>query len=729
MKRRSAYLVAALALYQAGCGQNYVRVDDVALGRVVVYRNGVAYYERRATVSGDELSMLVPRDKVDDFLKSLTVADARTGDPLPVTFSRTDGSGDIVDMVIRLPKSHSTDLILTYITESPAWKPSYRVVANDDGSVVLQSWAVVDNTSAETWKDVIVGVGSSAALSFRYDLFSVRDVQRATLASDERLAIAPPSGSSPHGGAGSPDVLLALGDDQLGTASATTPTQPSPRADLPAEPMAARESLAPAADSGGYGGYRASTKSAKERARDKKVQAIQEARRRQAVEAQQRAEAERQRNEQQLVTMAQSLRKSGKKVVINGYAAPQEDDARQRSLDRANQLRNRLISVGVPPAQLEVQGNGAVAGKVAGIELVSTNEDVVSSTAAKGSGDDKPVGESHFQSSGAMTVKAGSSAMVSLLKHETKGSIVYLYDAESDRGNDRFAFRALRFINPTKNTLEAGPVTVYREGGFIGEGLTEPIPPESAAIVPFALDRQIVVNREQESRDRISRLVAIERGIARAEVSHTRSRELTLTNRLNKPATVYVRHTVEPGWKLSRGPRDVERLGNAHLFRVVVPARSSGHLVIEERTPLEKTLDLRNDSGIAMLELYLADAKDADSALASKLQEVLTLHRAIADQELAIETQRKRLDDYRVRMDELHAQIVTLKAVRSGGALMKHLGLKMQGISDLVQRATIEVVEAEEKLMIARVRFNDALAELTLGQRSKVAKNGAAGAE
>jgi len=712
--------VAALALCQAGCAQNYVRVDDVALGRVVVYRNGVAYYERRATVSGDELSMLVPRDKVDDFLKSLTVADARTGDPLPVTFSRTDGAGDIVDMVIRLPKGHSTDLILTYITESPAWKPSYRVVANDDGSVVLQSWAVVDNTSAETWKDVIVGVGSSAALSFRYDLFSVRDVQRATLASDERLAIAPPSGSSPHGGSDSPNVLLALGDDKLGTTVTETQVQPAaPPADTPAEPMA-RESVL-TVDSGSYGGHRAPTKSAKERARDAKIQAIQEARRRQAVEAQQRAEAERRRNEEQLVAMAQSLRKTGKKVVINGYSTADEDDGQQRSLDRANQLRNRLIAVGVPPAQLEVQGNGAVAGKVAGVELVSTNEDVARKT-AQGQGDDKPVGESHFQSHGAMTVKAGSSAMVSLLKRETKGNIVYLYDAESDRGNDRFAFRALRFVNPTKNTLEAGPVTVYREGGFIGEGLTEPIPPESAAIVPFALDRQIVVDREQETRDRISRLLTIERGIARAEVSHTRSRELTLTNRLNKPATVYVRHTVEPGWKLSRAPKDAERLGSAHLFRVVVPARSSGHLVIEERTPLEKTLDLRNDSGIAMLELYLADARDADGALVGKLQEVLALHRAIADHELAIETQRKRLADYRVRMDELHAQIVTLKAVRSGGALMKHLGLKMQGISDLVQRATIEVVEAEEKLMISRVRFNDALAELSLGQRARVAK-------
>ena len=51
-KRLAGLLLAAAA---AGCGPkhaSFVKVDDVALGRVVIYRNGVAFYERRATVSG-----------------------------------------------------------------------------------------------------------------------------------------------------------------------------------------------------------------------------------------------------------------------------------------------------------------------------------------------------------------------------------------------------------------------------------------------------------------------------------------------------------------------------------------------------------------------------------------------------------------------------------------------------------------------------------------------------
>ena len=47
---------------------------------------------------------------------------------------------------------------------------------------MLEGWAIVDNTSGEDWKGVLVGVGASSALSFRYDLWSVRQIERELLA-------------------------------------------------------------------------------------------------------------------------------------------------------------------------------------------------------------------------------------------------------------------------------------------------------------------------------------------------------------------------------------------------------------------------------------------------------------------------------------------------------------------------------------------------------------------
>ena len=82
---------------------------------------------------------------------------------------------------------------LTYVTESPSWKPTYRVAVGGNGKVMLEGWAIVDNTSGEDWKGVLVGVGSSSALSFKYDLWSVRQVQRDTLHDQEQFAVAPPT--------------------------------------------------------------------------------------------------------------------------------------------------------------------------------------------------------------------------------------------------------------------------------------------------------------------------------------------------------------------------------------------------------------------------------------------------------------------------------------------------------------------------------------------------------
>src|SRR4029077_6175935 len=124
----------------------------------------------------------------------------------------------------------------------------------------------------------------------------------------------------------------------------------------------------------------------------------------------------------------------------------------------------------------------------------------------------------------------------------------------------------------TDSTLESGPVSVFGEGRFIGEGLSEPIPARSIAFVPFALDRQIVVERKQSDRDSISRILSVQRGVFSSQVEHTRRQDYVFHNRLPETAIVFVRHTVAEGYEL-KADKDAkpERLGAAHLFRVEVP--------------------------------------------------------------------------------------------------------------------------------------------------------------
>src|SRR6185436_4429043 len=225
-----------------GCGArtSYVRSSDTVLGRVVIYRNGVAYFERAATVEGDTLRLAVPAERVDDFLRSLTVVDADTGQPAPVSYP-TAGAGkggtSLIDMKIGLSGAAKHRLKLSYVTESPSWKPSYRLVMDKPGKVDVQGWAVVDNTSGEDWKSIKLGVGSSSAMSFRYDLHTVRTVQRETLRSNDLFAQAPPVGGSTYGQAGGATPVLAeLSDSTLAseTAAADVAARTPPPAPAPA---------------------------------------------------------------------------------------------------------------------------------------------------------------------------------------------------------------------------------------------------------------------------------------------------------------------------------------------------------------------------------------------------------------------------------------------------------------------------------------------------------------
>ncbi|HSK04521.1 MAG TPA: OmpA family protein [Kofleriaceae bacterium] len=751
MRKRLAGFLLAAAI--AGCGPkhaSFVKVDDVALGRVVIYRNGVAYYERRATVTGGVLTVSVPRDRVDDFLKSLTVVDAISRKPLPVSIPRQQDDGAFLVMKLQLPTKDRADVVLTYVTESPAWKPSYRVVVGEQGKVMIEGWAVVDNTSGEDWKDVRVGVGSSSALSFRYDLWSVRQVQRTTLQDAEQFAVAPPSGVSPYGGAvrdgeGGEALIGELGDEEIrrpvghpddrtakrvAMRSAEAVNEDEEDADYgAAETLAVtgrsygasasgaattRGAMAPSADYGGRGGARVKparrapprevAKADKDVAPPPPAPPVPDAR----VSA----------GDQKMKQVAQQLVRSNKSIVIEGYADPNRGgDALRRATDRANIVRNQLIDQGVPPARIKVvpkveanQGErvrlvAQALGPEAQREQAQQQQQDLSA---------QPVGESHFTNPMPMTVEKGASAMVSMMRTETDGEVVYLYDAESERGNANFAFRAVRFLNPTTSTLETGPVTVYGNERFIGEGLTEAIPPKASAVVPYALDRQIVVERNDKDENRIAKLVTLQRGILTAQVQHIRRKSLTFTNRLREPAQVFVRHTTQKGWTLlPDSPAAFERVGDAHLFKVDLKPLEVRTITISEATPMERTLDLNADVTLEMMKVYV-EAPEGSPEIKDQLRKLLAIHKDLIDLAQAQESQRRRLRDYKERMDELHAQIVTLQAVKTGNDLMSHLKTKMRDISDRVQKATIALVDQEEKIMLARVRFQDALAEMTL---------------
>ncbi|WP_447598656.1 hypothetical protein [Nitrospira sp. Nam80] len=60
---------------------------------------------------------------------------------------------------------------IAYLTETPIWKTSYRLVLDDTRPAFLQGWAIVENTTEHDWTDVNLSLVSGRPISFIMDLY------------------------------------------------------------------------------------------------------------------------------------------------------------------------------------------------------------------------------------------------------------------------------------------------------------------------------------------------------------------------------------------------------------------------------------------------------------------------------------------------------------------------------------------------------------------------------
>jgi len=77
---------------------------------------------------------------------------------------------DVRRMTISTAGDGDRDLLVSYISEVPVWKSTYRIVVPKDGKPLLQGWAIVDNTVGEDWKSVELSLVAGAPQSFVQEL-------------------------------------------------------------------------------------------------------------------------------------------------------------------------------------------------------------------------------------------------------------------------------------------------------------------------------------------------------------------------------------------------------------------------------------------------------------------------------------------------------------------------------------------------------------------------------
>jgi hypothetical protein len=75
---------------------------------------------------------------------------------------------DLRRMTVTTAGTGNRELYLSYISEVPVWKTTYRIVldSKNDSQPLLQGWAIVDNTLGEDWNNVELSLVAGAPQSF-----------------------------------------------------------------------------------------------------------------------------------------------------------------------------------------------------------------------------------------------------------------------------------------------------------------------------------------------------------------------------------------------------------------------------------------------------------------------------------------------------------------------------------------------------------------------------------
>jgi hypothetical protein len=60
---------------------------------------------------------------------------------------------------------------VAYLTETPVWKTTYRLVLDEDKAPYLQGWAIVENQTLQDWRDVKLSLVSGRPISFTMELY------------------------------------------------------------------------------------------------------------------------------------------------------------------------------------------------------------------------------------------------------------------------------------------------------------------------------------------------------------------------------------------------------------------------------------------------------------------------------------------------------------------------------------------------------------------------------
>jgi hypothetical protein len=295
-----------------------------------------------------------------------------------------------------------------------------------------------------------------------------------------------------------------------------------------------------------------------------------------------------------------------------------------------------------------------------------------------------------------VTIHKNESAMVPILQQELPAEHVTLWSEK-----DPTPLRAVWLENKSKLTLDTGSFSIFESGEFAGEGLLDPIHPGERRLLSYAADQAVrvkVIDRDGKRtlhHLRISHgsIIEMYRDIASLTYSATNSADVDRVVLLEHP-----RHS-NKDWSLDEGLTPAESAPGIYRFRLQVAAHSTAKLEVREHGPEHTTISLNANQD---QRNYLLDlVKRVPDAL-DKLKPVIDAQAALADLDQKINEAKKTEETAAADESRDRDNLTALK----GNDAAKRFVDELNRAEDLLQATRKQIVDLEAQKQAAIDQLN-----------------------
>jgi hypothetical protein len=579
---------------------------------------------------------------------------------------------DVRRMTVSTAGIGERNLYVSYISEVPVWKTTYRIVlpSKPDKKPLLQGWAIVDNTVGEDWNDVELSLVAGAPHSFIQQLSEPYYGRRPVVPLPESVELSPQThGAALTGGNGTltgtvTDVSGGIVSsatvrllDENNTPVAQTVSDSSGRYTFSGMPAQSNYRLE--TESPGFQKFVATSVNIGPG--------------------------------ENSLNASLRVRSSSETVMVSGAASTLEtDSASIGSAGKMGVARRSHVGVGGGSSggNLELYGRGfqPLGAPPPPVPGSISNSISAMTAAANGQG----LGDLfEYRLKDKVTLKKNQSALVPIAQTEIEAEKVSLWSGMNGSGRP---LRGLWLKNTSSLTLDGGSFSVLENEVFAGEGLTEPIKPGERRIVSYATDLGLLVEVTGNSEAQRYQRVKISKGVM-TQTSELRERNVyTVKNQDDIARTLIVEHPARADWKLLAGTREPEeRAPGTYRFRMDIPAKATASLPVEESRTLDTIYQLSNldDSQVTLFLRQRTITPD----VAQALQKITAQKAAVAKLEEEMENRQNDIDRI---VDDQGRLRENMKALR-GSAEEK----------SLLQRYTKQLDEQETQIEGLRKKIED----------------------